>query len=66
LANTGLGRFGFVDAIHPSGNWYNSDFLGVDLSISLLMAENLRIERVWNTLMSNPEPVNVMRLMAYQ
>jgi hypothetical protein len=49
------GRYGFVDAFHPSANWYDSDVLGIDQGISVLMAENLRSGLVWNTFMRNPE-----------
>jgi len=57
------GRYGFVDAFHPSANWYDTDCLGIDLGISVLMAENLRTGFVWNTFMSNPEPGNAMQLV---
>jgi hypothetical protein len=36
------GRYGFCDAFHPAANWYDPDVLGIDLGISVLMAENLR------------------------
>jgi hypothetical protein len=55
------GRYGFVDAFHPSANWYDPDVLGIDQGISVLMAENLRSELVWNTFMRNPESVSAMR-----
>jgi hypothetical protein len=49
------GRYGFVDAFHPAANWYDSDVLGIDQGISVLMAENLRSGLVWETFMRNPE-----------
>ena len=49
------GVTGLSDAFHPAANWYNPDVLGIDLGISLLMAENLRTGQVWNTFMRNPE-----------
>jgi hypothetical protein len=55
------GRYGFVDAFHPSANWYDSDVLGIDQGISVLMAENLRSEMVWNTFMRNRESVAAMQ-----
>ena len=36
-------------------SWYDSDVLGIDLGISLLMAENFRTGFVWKTFMQNPE-----------
>lgn len=47
------GRYGFVDAFHPSANWYDPDVLGIDQGISVLMAENLRSGFVWNVFMRN-------------
>jgi hypothetical protein len=55
------GRYGFVDAFHPSANWYDPDVLGIDQGISVVMAENLRSELVWKTFMSNHECVSAMQ-----
>ncbi len=55
------GRYGFVDAFHPAANWYDTDVLGIDQGISVLMAENLRSGLVWKTFMSNRESVAAMR-----
>lgn len=46
-------RYGFVDALNPLKNWYNSDVLGIDLGITLLMAENARSGFVWEQFMKN-------------
>ena len=54
------GRYGFCDAFHPSQYWYDPDVLGIDLGISVLMAENLRTRFVWDTFMKNPEPQAAM------
>ena len=55
------GRYGFVDAFHPAANWYDTDVLGIDQGISVVMAENLRSELVWKTFMRNTECVNAMQ-----
>jgi hypothetical protein len=47
--------YGFVDAINPLKNWYDSDVVGIDLGITMLMAENARTGYVWNVFMQNPE-----------
>jgi hypothetical protein len=60
------GRYGFVDAFHPSANWYNPDVLGIDLGIGVLMAENLRSEMVWDTFMRNPESTRAMQLAGFR
>lgn len=49
------GRYSFCDAYHPDADWYDPDVLGIDLGISLLMAENLRSGFVWETFARNPE-----------
>lgn len=49
------GRYGFCDAFHPTANWYDPDVLGIDLGISVLMAENLRTGFVWETFARNSE-----------
>jgi hypothetical protein len=55
------GRYGFVDAFHPSANWYDPDVLGIDQGISVIMAENLRSGFVWDTFMRNPEAAKAMQ-----
>ena len=48
-------RYGFVNAFNPLKNWYDSDVVGIDVGITMLMAENARTGFVWNTFMKNPE-----------
>jgi len=48
-------RYGFVDAFNPLTDWYDTDVIGIDTGITMLMAENLRTGFVWNTFMRNPE-----------
>lgn len=59
------GRYGFVDAFHPAANWYDSDVLGIDQGISVVMAENLRSGLVWSSFMRNPECVKAMELVGF-
>ena len=59
------GRYGFVDAFHPAANWYDTDVLGIDQGISVLMAENLRTGLVWRTFMRNPECARAMELAGF-
>jgi hypothetical protein len=49
------GRYGFADAFNPLTNWYNPDVLGIDLGITMLMAENQRTGFVWKTFMKNKD-----------
>jgi hypothetical protein len=48
-------RYGFVNAFNPLTNWYDSDVIGIDTGITMLMAENLRTGSVWSTFMKNSE-----------
>jgi len=60
------GRYGFVDAFNPLTNWYNPDVLGIDLGITMLMAENQRTGFVWNTFMKNKEAQRGMEKAGFQ
>jgi hypothetical protein len=46
-------RYGFVDAFNPLTNWYSPDVIGIDVGITLLMAENARSGFVWEQFMKN-------------
>jgi hypothetical protein len=46
-------RYGFIDAFNPHTNWFNPDVIGIDVGISVLMAENARTGFVWRTFMRN-------------
>ena len=48
-------KYGFVNAFNPLKNWYDSDVIGIDTGITMLMAENLRTGFVWSTFMKSPE-----------
>ncbi len=48
-------RYGFVDAFNPLTGWFDTDVIGIDLGITVLMAENARTGFVWKTFMKNPE-----------
>jgi hypothetical protein len=59
-------RYGYVDAFNPLTGWYDPDVIGIDLGISMLMAENQRTQLVWNTLMKDPAAQNGMNLAGFQ
>jgi hypothetical protein len=48
-------RYGFIDAFNPLTDWYDTDVIGIDTGITMLMAENARTGFVWETFMKNPE-----------
>ncbi len=58
--------YSFVDAFNPMTGWYDGDALGIDLGISILMAENYRSSFVWNTFMSNPEARAAMAAVGFK
>jgi hypothetical protein len=50
-----LKKYGFADAFHPGSGWVNEDVIGIDLGITLLMAENFRSQSVWKQFMRSSE-----------
>ena len=59
-------KYGLVDAFNPLTKWYDTDVIGIDLGITLVMAENLRTGFVWNTFMKNPEAQRGMKLVGFK
>jgi hypothetical protein len=53
-------KYGFRDAFHPQAGWYNPDVIGINLGITLLMAENSRTSAVWDAVMSTPDAHRAM------
>ncbi len=58
-------KYGFVDAFNPLTGWHDADVLGIDLGITMLMAENHRTSFVWNMFMKNPETQSAMRKVGF-
>jgi hypothetical protein len=54
-------RYGFIDAFNPHTNWFNPDVIGIDVGITMLMAENYRSGLVWRTFMRNPDMRRAMQ-----
>jgi len=48
-------RYGFINAFNPLKGWYDTDVIGIDAGITMLMAENLRTGFVWDTFMRSRE-----------
>ena len=59
-------RYGFVNAFNPLKNWYDSDVVGIDTGITMLMAENLRTGLVWNTFMRSKEAQRGLQRAGFQ
>jgi len=59
-------KYGFTNAFNPLKNWYDSDVIGIDTGIILLMAETLRTGFVWDTFMKSPEARRGMDRAGFQ
>ena len=60
------GRYGFCDAMNPDEHWYDEKVLGIDLGISVVMAENYRSGFVWSTFAKNREVGIAMRKAGFR
>lgn len=60
------GLYSYVDAFNPLTGWYDTDVLGIDLGITMVMAENYRTGLVWNTFMKNPEAQSAIEKVGFQ
>jgi hypothetical protein len=58
--------YGFVNAFNPLTGWYDTDVVGIDTGITMLMAENARSGFVWDTFMKNPEAVRGMQRAGFK
>ena len=56
----------YLNAFNPLRNWYDSDVVGIDTGITMLMAENVRTGFVWNTFMRNPESQRGMQRAGFK
>lgn len=65
-APKGWGRYSYVDAFNPLTEWYDRDVLGIDLGITMLMAENARTGFVWETFMKNREAASAMQKVGFE
>ncbi len=59
-------RYGFIDAFNPLTGWYNADVIGINLGITVLMAENARTGFIWQTFMQNQEARHAMSLAGFR
>lgn len=65
-ADLAWGPYGFVDSFHPGSGWTNPDVLGIDLGITMLMAENHRTGFVWETFMRDPSMRQAMHRAGFR
>jgi hypothetical protein len=59
-------KYGFVDAFNPATHWYNADVLGIDVGVSVVMAENARSGFVWKTFMSSEEAQRALKAAGFR
>jgi hypothetical protein len=58
--------YGFVDALNPLKNWFDSDVVGIDAGITMAMAENARTGYIWKVFMENPEAQRGMQRAGFK
>jgi hypothetical protein len=57
------GLFGLKDSLNVvkcEPGWFDNDYIGIDVGISLIMIENYRTGLIWNNFMRNTEIVDAM------
>ncbi len=59
-------RDGFVDAFNPQTGSFGPDVIGIDLGITVLMAENARSQFVRRTFMKNDAARRAMELVGFK
>jgi len=59
-------KYSFRDAFNPLTNWYDTDVLGIDLGITMLMAENHRTGFVWEQFMEDEDVKRGMARAGFQ
>jgi hypothetical protein len=59
-------RYGFVNAFNPLKDWYDSDVIGIDTGITMVMAENARTGFVWDVFMRNQEAQRGMQRAGFK
>jgi hypothetical protein len=58
--------YGFVDALNPLKKWYDTDVVGIDTGITMVMAENARTGYIWKIFMENPEAQRGMQVAGFK
>jgi hypothetical protein len=59
-------RYGLVNAFNPLKKWYDSDVVGIDTGITMVMVENARTGFVWSTFMKSPEAQRGMERAGFE
>ncbi len=61
-----LGKYGFVDALNPTVNWFASDYLGIDQAPIALMIENYKTGFVWKYCMKDPVIIEGLKRIGFE
>ena len=59
-------EFGYVDSFNPTLNWFNKEYIGIDLGPMLLMIENFRTGLIWNYVMKDPIIQNGLNRLGFE
>jgi len=60
-----VGKYGLKDAFNLDLNWFDSDYIGIDKGITLLMIANYKSEIVWKVFMSIQYVQNGLRNLGF-
>ena len=55
------GKYGFKDAYNLSKNWFDTDVIGIDKGVSLLMLANAENDIVYKIVMNNKTILNGLK-----
>ena len=55
-----------MDSFNPLTGWFDKDVMGIDLGITMLMAENYRSGFVGETFMKNAEAPAAMKKVGFR
>jgi hypothetical protein len=59
-------RYGFVNAFNLRKGWFDTDVVGIDTGITMMMAENLRTGFIWSTFMRNREALKGLERAGFE
>lgn len=65
LGSKTWGYYGFYDAFNQSRNWYATSYLAIDQGPIIVMIENYRSGKIWESFMKNPEILNALTSIGF-
>jgi hypothetical protein len=65
LGSQTWGYYGFYDAFNQSRNWYATSYLAIDQGPIMVMMENYRSGKIWDSFMKNTEIMPALTSMGF-